>query len=96
MKTITLSTKLDEDDAKMIDQFAKDNGLDQFTFLKQLLRKGLDEYKFNKAISEYRQGKISLSRAAEISGLNIRNIISRLPEMKVELNYNIDDLSNDM
>jgi len=96
MKTITLSTKLDEDDAKMIDQFAKDNGLDQSTFLKQLLRKGLDEYKFNKAINEYRQGKISLSRAAEISELNIRDIISRLPEMNVELNYNIDDLSNDI
>jgi predicted HTH domain antitoxin len=80
----------------MIDQFAKDNGLDQSTFLKQLLRKGIDEYKFNKAINEYRQGKISLSRAAEISGLNIRYIISRLPEMNVELNYNIDDLSHDI
>ncbi len=96
MKTITLSTRLDEDDAKMIDQFAKDNGLDQSTFLKQLLRKGLDEYKFNKAINECRQGKISLSRAADISGLNIRDMISRLPEMNVELNYNIDDLSHDI
>ncbi len=96
MKTVTLSTRFDENEAKIIDQLAKEDGLDRSTFLKQLLRKGLEEYKLTKALDEYRRRRISLSRAAEIADLTIRDFISRVPEIGIELNYSINDLKYDI
>ena len=96
MKTIPISTRLDENEAKIIDQFAKEDGLDRSTFLKKLLKKGLEEYKLTKALTLYRRGSISLSRAAEITGLALRDLVSRLPETNSELNYYPDDLKQDI
>jgi predicted HTH domain antitoxin len=96
MKTVTLSTRIDEAEAKIIDQLAKENGVDRATFLKQLLKKGLEDYTFTKAISYYRRGKISLSRAAEMANISIRDFIAQLPGMEVELNYDLEDLTVDL
>ena len=84
MKTITLSTRLEENEAQIIDQCAKEDGLDRSTFLKQLLKKGLEEYMLKKALNLYRKHIVSL-----------RDFISRLPAGGAELNYSLDDLKHD-
>jgi predicted HTH domain antitoxin len=64
--------------------------------LKQLIRKGLKEIQIERALDGYRRGTITLSRAAEIAELTLRDILLRLPEESVELNYDVRELLRDL
>ncbi len=96
MGTITLSTRLGSDEARKIDELAADLGLDRGALLKQLIRKGLKDIQTERALDGYRRGTITLSRAAEISELSLRDILLRLPEESIELNYDVRELQRDM
>ena len=96
MGTITLSTRLGADEAQKIDELAADLGLDRGALLKQLIRKGLKDIQTDRALDAYRRGTITLSRAAEIAALSLRDILLRLPEESIELNYDVRELQRDM
>ena len=96
MKTVTISTRLTKDEAKRIDQLAKEEGLDRSAFVKKMLRQGVKEFKLSRALTAYRRGKVSLSRAAEIAEMSVRDILSFLAAEKVELNYDLEELQQDM
>ncbi len=96
MSTVTLSTRLAEEEARKIDELAGQLGLDRGSLLKQLIRKGYRDVQVETALSAYRQGTVSLSRAAEMAELSLRDILLRLPEESIELNYSVADLSRDL
>ena len=96
MGTITLSARLASDEARKIDELAADLGLDRGALLKQLIRKGLKDIQIARALDAYRRGTITLSRAAEIAELSLRDILLRLPEESIELNYDVRELQRDM
>jgi predicted HTH domain antitoxin len=96
MGTITLSARLASDEARKIDELAADLGLDRGALLKQLIRKGLKDIQTERALDAYRRGTITLSRAAEIAELSLRDILLRLPEESIELNYDVRELQRDM
>lgn len=96
MSTVTLSARLAKEEAGKIDDLAADLGLDRGTLLKQLIRKGLRDIQTERVLNAYRRGNITLSRAAEIAGLTLRDILLRLPEESVELNYDVRELQRDM
>jgi len=96
MGTITLSARLAKDEARKIDELAADLGLDRGALLKQLIRKGLKDIQTERALDAYRRGTITLSRAAEIAELTLRDILLLLPEESIELNYDVRELQRDM
>jgi predicted HTH domain antitoxin len=96
MKTVTFSTRLAKEEASKIDELAANLGLDRGAVLKQLIRKGLKEIQIERALDAYRRGTITLSRAAEIAELTLRDILLRLPEESVELNYDVEELRRDL
>ena len=96
MRTLTLSTRLTKDEVEKIDALADDLGLDRGALLKQLIRKGYVDIQTERALRAYRQGSVTLSRAAEIAGLSLREILLKLPEESIELNYNRRELERDL
>ena len=96
MNTVTLSARLTKDEAQKIDDLASALSLDRGSLLKQLIRKGYKDLQIQRALDAYRRGKITLSRAAEIAELSLRDILLRLPEESIELSYNIRELQRDM
>ncbi len=96
MATVTLSTRLAKEEARKIDELAANLGLDRGAVLKQLIRKGLKEIQTERALDGYRRGTITLSKAAEIAELTLRDILLRLPEESVELNYDVRELRRDL
>jgi len=96
MKTQILSTRLDEKYSKEIDMMARDNNLDRSSFIKHLLLKGLNEYKIQSALSRYSKNEITFSEAAKIAGISLYDLINKIEKHKVELNYSIEDLENDI
>jgi predicted HTH domain antitoxin len=96
MSTITLSTRLAGEEVRKIDELAGELGLDRGALLKQLIRKGYTDIQTERALDAYRHGTITLSRAAEIAGLSLRDLLLRLPEESIELNYDLRELQRDM
>lgn len=96
MRTLTLSTRLTKGEVEKIDALADDLGLDRGALLKQLIRKGYVDIQTERALRAYRQGSVTLSRAAEIAGLSLREILLKLPEESIELNYNRRELERDL
>ena len=85
-----------KDEARKIDELAADLGLDRGALLKQLIRKGLKDIQTERALAAYRRGMITLSRAAEIAELTLRDILLRLSEESIELNYDVRELQRDL
>jgi len=96
MGTITLSARLEKGEAEKIDALAGELGLDRGSLLKQLIRKGYTDVQTERALRAYRQGTITLSRAAETAGLSLRDMLLRLPEEGIDLNYDTRELERDV
>jgi hypothetical protein len=96
MKTVTLSVRVSKAEAEHWAELASDAGMDRATLLKQVLRKGCANAMFEQACAKYRRGEISLSRAAERTGLSLREMLLRMPQVDLELHYGVRDLEKDL
>jgi len=96
MSTVTLSARVEEEEARKIDQLAAELGLDRGALLRQMIRRGLREIVSQTALDAYRRGEVTLSRAAEIAGISLRDMLLRLSEESIELNYDLAELERDI
>jgi predicted HTH domain antitoxin len=96
MKTMTLSLRLNAEEVKLIDQAAAQDGMDRSALLKRFLRRGYADYQFETACSAYQRGEITLSRAAEIAGVSIYDLLSRFPANGLQLNLTANDLRREL
>lgn len=95
MKTVTVSMRLPESEVKRLERLANATGLDRSTLMKQALKKGCKYLFIENACSAYQQGKVTLSRAAEMAEISIREMLLHLPEFHLELNYDAHDFNED-
>lgn len=96
MPTTTLSTRLDEAEAALIDELAENAGFDRSTFVKLLLRRGITAVRMGQAVDAYRAGQVSLARAAETAGISVWDFVSQMDSYGLELHYGAADLNADL
>ena len=48
------------------------------------------------ALELYREGRVSLGKAAELAGLSLREFLYELRSRRVPLNYDLDEFEEDM
>ena len=96
MHTVTISMRLPEDEVGRLGELAREVGTARPTFLKQALQRGVADLTFEHAIQAYRSGKATLSRAAEIAGLSLRDMLLRMKDSDLELNYDVTELEKDL
>ncbi len=96
MQTVTISVRVPKTEADRWGQLARDVGMDRTTLFKQALRTGCATAFFERACASYRRGDITLARAAELSGLSLREMLLRLPQAGLEIHYGVNDLEKDL
>jgi predicted HTH domain antitoxin len=96
MQTVTISMRLPKAEASRLDALARETGMARPTFLKRALRRGAADLIFDRACEAYRNGDATLSRAAQLAGISLRDMILRLQGTGLELNYGVDDLHEDL
>ncbi|MEJ5172720.1 MAG: UPF0175 family protein [Hydrogenothermaceae bacterium] len=52
--------------------------------------------KLNLALLLYKRGLLSFGRARELAGLSVWDFIEKLAEAKIPINYDVDDLEEDL
>ena len=96
MTTKTVSTRLSEDELGLLDSLADRAGLDRATMTKTLLRRGLEQLRFDEAVASYRASQVTLSRAAEMAGISIWDFIGLMDEQDLFIHYGIAELEEDL
>lgn len=73
-----VTAQLTDEIIKDVDEFMKVYGINRSTAIRQLLAKGLDQWKIERAITEYMDKNISLMKASETAGLSLWEFIDEL------------------
>lgn len=96
MKTVTISMRLPRDEVARFEKLAEELGTERPTLLKRALRRGAEDLMFERACQAYRSGEATLSRAAEMAGLSMRDMIVGLRAADLELSYGIEEFEKDL
>ena len=96
MSTVTLSMRLPRSEVTRLEEAARAVGSERSAFLKRALQRGAADLMFEGAWQAYRDDQATLSRAAEMAGLTLRDMMHRMQRADIELNYGVDDLARDL
>ena len=96
MKTVTISMRLPTSEIERLDRCACESGIERPAFLKRALQRGAAELMFERACEAYRHGNATLSRAAEMAGVGLRDMILALRSEDLELNYDLNEFEKDL
>ena len=91
-----MSTRLDPEEVKLLESLAELSGFDRSTLVKSLLRRGMKELRFEQAVEAFREEKVTLSRAAEIAGVDQWDFVARMKDQNLELHYDTGDFETDI
>jgi predicted HTH domain antitoxin len=93
--TEIVSTRVPDDMAKDIEEIEKEERADRATVVRKLLAKAIAEWKLERALTLYRDGKITLWKAAGIAGLSLWEVMEIVRERKVPFRYAYEDFRGD-
>lgn len=94
LKTVT--ARLPPEVLEEIEGIAERERIDRSEIIRRLLDQALALRRIDEAVETYRNGKVTLWRAAEMAGVSLREMMNIINERKIELNYTIEDLDRDM
>ncbi|RLI86164.1 MAG: hypothetical protein DRO98_05765 [Archaeoglobales archaeon] len=93
---VTTSVRLPREIVEEIEKLSRDEGVDRGTLIRKLIAESLKEYKIKKALELYREGKVSLWKAAEIAGITYTEALEELKRRNIPFKYNSEDLEVDI
>ena len=93
---VTLTTRVDDELAKLIDKIAKMEGMDRSTIIRRFLAKAVKEWLIEESLKDYEEGKITLWQAAKRCGLSLWEIIEEASKRKIHIPYTLEDLKEDV
>ncbi|MBI2176203.1 UPF0175 family protein [Candidatus Woesearchaeota archaeon] len=94
--TATVTTRVTEEVLRQIDEFSSDKNMDRATMLRNLIEHGLAEEKRRKVLSDYKERKISLQRAAELLGIHLVEMLELIEREGIYLDYTAEELREDL
>ena len=91
-----VTTRVPDDLYDAIELIQETERTDRSTAVKRLIERGVEEWKLDAAIRRYRDGEVSLGKAAEIAGVSYWQFLDLLESRGVEMNYDESDLESDI
>jgi len=90
LKNITI--RVEDDMYKEIEELTNLEKSDKSTVARQLLARGLREYRKKRALELYRDGKCTLWKAAHIAEIPLREIIELVKIEKIPAHFSVKDV----
>jgi len=91
-----ITVRISGDLYEAIEELRAEEGLNRATAVARLLERGVEDWQINTAIRRYRDGEVSLGRAAEIADISLWRFLDILEDRRVEANYTEADLEADL
>ena len=93
---VTVTTRVEEELAKIIDSIAKSEGMDRSTVIRRFLLRAVKDWLIEKSLDEYEEGKLTLWQAAEKCGLSLWEMINEVKKREIHVPYTLEELKEDL
>lgn len=93
---VTVTTRIGEELARIIDRIAKREGMDRSTVIRRFLLKAVKDWLIEKSLEEYEQGKLTLWQAAAKCGLSLWEMICEVKKKEIYVPYTLEELREDL
>jgi len=87
-----IATRVDEDLLAHIEEIEKETRADRAEVIRRLLDEGVKQYRLKKAVALLHEGKVTVSRAAEIAGTSVWDMLEVMRVKRIPVPYTIEDL----
>ncbi|MEM3651060.1 MAG: UPF0175 family protein, partial [Candidatus Jordarchaeaceae archaeon] len=91
-----ISIRLDEDLHRQIQQYSRERGESKTKAMTELIKLGLEKWRMEKALAMYRERKVSLWKAASIANVSLWEMIDKIKEYGIYMDYTEDELAEDL
>ncbi|MCI0562322.1 MAG: UPF0175 family protein [Nitrososphaera sp.] len=96
MKQDAIGIRLPKDVLTKIERLSREEHEDRSTMIRKLVMLGYADFVKEKAAERYLQGKVTLSRAAQESGLTLWEMEKYLVERGFKSSYSAEDLEREL
>ena len=93
---VTVTTRVEEKLAGIIDGIAKREGMDRSTVIRRFLLKAVKDWLIEKSLEAYEEGKLTLWQAARKCDLSLWEMISEAKKRMVHVPYPLEELKEDL
>jgi predicted HTH domain antitoxin len=93
---ISLGIRLDKKMVEELNQIADEEHVDRTTIIRKLISNAIENYKKDMVMRKYEQGKISISKAAEDTGLTVGEIEEYMVRKGYRSKYSTEDLEREL
>ena len=93
---VTLTTRVEDELAKMIETVSKEEGMDRSTVIRRFLMKAAKDWLIQKSLQEYEEGKITLWQAARKCSLSVWEMIDEARKRQVHVPYTLEEFKKDL
>jgi metal-responsive CopG/Arc/MetJ family transcriptional regulator len=93
---VSLGIRLDKKMVEELNQIADEEQADRTTVIRKLIANAIENYRRDKALKKYDQGKISISKAAEDTGLTVEEIEEYMIRKGYKSKYSTEDLEREL
>ncbi|WP_231185575.1 UPF0175 family protein [Haladaptatus sp. DYF46] len=91
-----VTTRVPDDLYEAIERIQETERTDRSTAVKRLIERGVEEWQLDSAVQQYRDGEVSLGKAADIAEVSHWRLLDLLESRGVEMNYDESDLEADI
>ncbi len=91
-----ISTRIPDELEKELEWYANKENIGKTIALRKALNKGLKEIKLEHALEQYKKGKITLMKAAEMSDMPLWEILDIVRDRRIPLYYTLKDAEEDI
>lgn len=93
---VTITTRVDDELAKVIDEVSRKEGMDRSTVIRRFLMEAAKEWLIEKSLQDYEQGKVTLWQAAEKCGVSLWEMIMEAKKREIHVPYTLESLKEDL
>lgn len=93
---VSLGVRLDKKVVEELNRIADEEHEDRTTVIRKFIAEAMGSYKKDRVLRKYEQGKISISRAAEETGLTVEEIEDYMVKKGYRSKYSTVDLESEL
>jgi len=94
--TEIISTRIPDEVARDLKEIEKEEKTDRATLVRKLLARAIEQWKMERALRLYREGKVTLWRAARLAGITLREMMELATKQGIQFKYTTKDLEEDI
>lgn len=94
--TKVISTRIPDQVAKDLKEIEEEERTDRATIIRKLLATGIQQWKTKRALRLYREGRVTLWRAATLADITLREMMQLATKEEIPFKYTAKDLEEDI